>query len=107
MAPEYIKFIYGIKNYIYNEIVEIEIEESKYKDYLKSINYKGIIGKIKDVEICFLHYDNIVEINEKWKKRLQRINWNRIIYKLNTIYIFMFFSCKANFVFCIKPFKSF
>lgn len=83
MAPEYIKFIYGIKNYIYNEIVEIEIEESKYKDYLKSINYKGIIGKIKDVEICFLHYDNIVEINEKWKRRLQRINWNRIIYKFN------------------------
>ena len=73
----------GIKNYIYNEIVEIEIEESKYKDYLKSINYKGIIGKIKDVEICFLHYDNIVEINEKWKRRLQRINWNRIIYKFN------------------------
>lgn len=83
MAPEYIKFIYNIKDYLYNEIVEINIEESKYKEYLKQIKYDGIIGKIKDVEICFLHYDNIKEVNEKWKRRTERINWDRIIYKFN------------------------
>ena len=83
MAKEYIKFIYDIKNYIYNDIVEIKIEDSKYKDYLTKINYNGIIGKIKDVEICFLHFNDIKEINEKWKRRTARINWKRMIYKFN------------------------
>lgn len=83
MAPEYIKFIYNIKDYVYSDIVEIGIEESKYSDYLKEMKYNGIIGKIKDIEICFLHFDNIKEVNEKWKRRTERINWNRVIYKFN------------------------
>lgn len=83
MAPEYIKFIYNIKDYVYSDIVEINIEDSRYSDYLKQIKYSGIIGRIKDVEICFLHFDNIKEVNEKWKRRTERINWDRIIYKFN------------------------
>lgn len=84
MAPEYIKFIYNIKKYVNNvEIKEIQIEDSKYSKYLKEHKYKGIIGKIYDVEICFLHYSNINEINEKWNRRSKRINWNNIIYKFN------------------------
>lgn len=83
MAPEYIKFIYNIKEYLNSEIVEININDSKYKDILIKRKYDGIIGKIKDIEICFLHYDNIREINEKWRRRTERINWDRIIYKFN------------------------
>ena len=83
MAPEYIKFIYKIKEYIHKEIVEIKLEESKYKKYLEEIKYCGIIGKIDDLEICFLHYDNIDEVREKWNRRVERMNWDRIIYKFN------------------------
>lgn len=84
MAPEYIKFIYDIKKYTsYVEIKEIPIEKSKYKEYLKETKYSGIIGVIDDLEICFLHYNNIKEINEKWNRRSKRINWNNIIYKFN------------------------
>ena len=84
MAPEYIKFIYNIEKYINNVVIkEIQIEESKYSNYLKERQYKGIIGKIDDLEICFLHYSDINEVNEKWNKRAKRINWNNIIYKFN------------------------
>lgn len=83
MAPEYIKFINNMRNYLYSEIKEIKIEESKYKEYLKKIKYDGIIGKIKDIEICFLHFKDIKEVNEKWKRRTKRICWERIIYKFN------------------------
>lgn len=83
MAPEYIKFIYNIKDYLNQEITEIEIDDSKYKEYLNEMDYDGIIGKIKDLEICFLHYDSISEAREKWKRRAERINWDRIIYKFN------------------------
>lgn len=84
MAPEYIKFIYNIKKYVDNvEIKEIRMEDSKYARYLIERKYNGIIGKIDDVEICFLHYSNINEINQKWNRRSKRINWNNIIYKFN------------------------
>lgn len=83
IAPEYIKFIYNIKKYINKPITEITIDESKYASYLKKIDYKGIIGKIEDIEICFMHYENINEVQEKWHRRTERINWEYIIYKFN------------------------
>ena len=84
MAPEYIKFIYNIRKYINDvEIEEVKIENSKYFQYLKEKNYTGIIGKIVSIEICFLHYTDIKEVNEKWNRRSKRINWNNIIYKFN------------------------
>lgn len=84
MAPEYIKFIYNIKKYTSEvEIKKIDINKSKYSEYLKEYNYDGIIGKIDDLEICFLHYEDINEINDKWNRRSKRINWDNIIYKFN------------------------
>ena len=84
LAHEYIKFIYNIRKYINDvEIEEVKIENSKYFQYLKEKNYTGIIGKIDDIEICFLHYTDIKEVNEKWNRRSKRINWNNIIYKFN------------------------
>ena len=84
MAKEYIKFIYNMKHYLsIDEIEEIKMEQSKYASYLKLIQYKGVIGKIDDVEIMFLHYDTIEEAREKWNRRKKRINYNKIIYKFN------------------------
>ena len=83
MAPDYIKFIYNIKKYIYKDIVEIKICDSKYADYYRQKNYTGLIGKIDDIEVCLMHYNSIDECNKKWKRRSQRINWDRIIYKFN------------------------
>ena len=34
-----------------DNIQEISIEESKYSNYLKLIQYEGVIGKIEDLEI--------------------------------------------------------
>ena len=76
MAEEYIKFIYNIRYYIEQDITFINIEQSKYKDYLKKLNYNSPIGKIDDLEIMFLHYKNEDEAKE-------RINWNKIIYKFS------------------------
>lgn len=69
IGSEYIKFIYNMKFYIENELNFIDIKDSKYYDYLKKIQYKGIIGKIADVEICFLHYNSQEEAKEKWERR--------------------------------------
>lgn len=84
MAEEYIKFIYNLDHYLsIDEIIEIKQEDSKYKEYLKEIQYNGIIGKIEDLEIMFLHYDNIEEAREKWNRRKKRINKEKMIFKFN------------------------
>lgn len=83
MAEEYIKFIYNIKYYLNKELEFIEIEDSKYKNYLKKLNYNSPIGKIDDLEIMFLHYDSNEDAKEKWNRRKERINWNKIIYKFS------------------------
>ena len=83
MADEYIKFIYEMKKYISAEINFISIEDSKYCEYLKMIKYDGLIAKILDLEICFLHYDSEVEAREKWNRRKERINWDNILFKFN------------------------
>lgn len=83
MADEYIKFIYNIRYYIEQDIEFIELEQSKYKDYLRKLNYNSPIGKIDDLEIMFLHYKSEEEAKEKWNRRKKRINWNKIIYKFS------------------------
>ena len=83
MAEDYIKFIYNIKHYINEELTFISLDDSKYKDYLKKLNYNSPIGKIEDIEIMFLHYETEKEVKEKWNRRKQRINWDNIIYKFS------------------------
>ncbi len=83
MPDDYIKFIYDMKKYLKKDMNQINIDESKYKDYLKSINYDGTIGKIDDIEIMFLHYKDFNEAKEKWYNRAKRINYNKIIYKFD------------------------
>lgn len=82
-ADDYIKFIYNIKEYLNKELQFINIEQSKYKNYLKKINYQAPIGVLGDIEIIFMHYKTEEEAKEKWDSRKGRINWNRIIYKFS------------------------
>ena len=83
MAEDYIKFIYNLKEYLDAEVEEISIENSKYCEYLKKIKYDKPIGKIKDIEVFFMHYDTFDEAFEKWNRRKKRVVWNNIIYKFN------------------------
>lgn len=83
MAEDYIKFIYKLKDYINSDVIEISLEESKYSEYLKKIKYNKPIGRIKDVEIFFMHYNTFGEAVDKWNRRKKRIIWDNIIYKFN------------------------
>ena len=83
-ADDYIKFIKDIKMYLKSDLTFIKANESKWKD---SFNDKRIgsfpIGKIKDIEIFFLHYKSEKEALEKWNRRIKRINYEKIIFKFN------------------------
>ena len=114
MPKDYIKFIYSMDSYLNIDLVEISIDESSYSDYLKSINYKGTIGKIDDIEIMFMHYNSFKEAKEKWVRRSKRINYNRIIYKFNDqnnctyddLLAFQKFPAKNKLCFTAKKYKN-
>ena len=85
MPSDYIQFISNIREYLKMKLEFIKPEDSKYYDKLKNDPRFGTypIGKLNNIEIMFLHYKSEEEAIEKWKRRVNRINWNRIIYKFN------------------------
>ena len=85
MASDYIKFISNLKQYISRKLTFINPSDSKYVTELKTLKTFGKfpIAKIDDIEIFFLHYKSEEEARSKWVRRIQRINFDKIIYKFN------------------------
>lgn len=89
MPEDFIRFCKQIEFYLNEELVEIEFNNSKYKDFfiLNKEGYKKYgkypIGIIDDVEIHFLHYSSFDEAKKKWDRRKKRVNLNKIFFKLN------------------------
>lgn len=84
---DYIKFLENLKTNISLALKFIPPQESKYYDKISKngtqiVNYPiALLGK--DIEVHFLHYKSEAEAKEKWERRLQRINWNRILIKMS------------------------
>ncbi len=85
MADDYIKFVKNIRKYINMKLEFIEPEETKYPDYFMNHDKFGSypVGKLGDVEIHFLHYKSEKDAFEKWNRRVNKINWNRMLFKFN------------------------
>lgn len=82
MTEDYIKFVYNIEEYLRAELKFIDPRESKrYKKEKKEITFP--VGRLKDIEIYFMHYKSKEEAEEKWKRRTKRVNWNKILYKFS------------------------
>lgn len=83
-GSDYVEFCTNIEYYLNKEITFIETKNSKYYNEIKN-NKKQYypIGKIDNIEIHFLHYDNEEEARDKWKRRCKRINWNKLIFKFS------------------------
>ena len=82
LAEDYIKFVYNIKEYLNYELKFIAIKETRNTNIKKELlTYP--IGKLKDIEIHFMHYKTQEEAKEKWERRCKRINWDKILYKFS------------------------
>ncbi len=83
-AEDFVRFCCNLKYYLSLDLEIIPIENSRYFESIKKQNNgNAIIGKLDDVEIVFLHYPNEHIVLEKWNRRIQRINWDRIILKFS------------------------
>ncbi len=81
-APDYIKFVSNLKYYLDIPLKFIKPVESKYFEELEIRNQTDKpIGVLDDVEIVFLHYKSQEEALEKWNRRKERVNFDKILYK--------------------------
>ncbi len=90
MASDYIKFLSNLQGYLNNQLSFIDPQDSKWKNRVCSDKRFGHypVGILNDgingpIEIFFLHYKNEEEARDKWTRRIQRINWNRLLIKFN------------------------
>lgn len=86
MEKDYVKFCSDLKYYISLELEFIKVEESKY--YMKltnggkdTITYP--VARLDDIEVFFMHYTSKEEAKEKWERRRQRINYDRLLIKMS------------------------
>ncbi len=83
-AEQYVKFCKNLKYYLGLEMRIIPTIESKYYSHLLTIGKEdAIVGVLDDIELFFLHYSDPRIVLEKWKRRVERIHWDRIILKFS------------------------
>ena len=84
-AQDYLRFLSRFDYYINKEIHIISAQESSHKEELITRGENNIpIGILDDgVEIVFLHYKDPEVAREKWNRRIERINYNNLIFKFS------------------------
>jgi uncharacterized protein (DUF1919 family) len=82
-ASEYILFVKNLRHYLAEELIFIDIAKSKHYNFLKERNIHCPIGLIDDVEIIFLHYPSEKIAKEKWIRRVERVNWDNLVFKFS------------------------
>lgn len=86
LAEEYLKFVSNFEYYVKECSIEfVSPNEARHKSFYESNKNFGEfpIARIGDVEIAMLHYKSEEEAREKWNRRCKRINFEKLIFKLN------------------------
>jgi uncharacterized protein (DUF1919 family) len=76
-TDNYIKLLKDFKKYI-----SYKLEVRNFKD--KESEY--IVGNLDDIELYFSHYKNKEKCYKDWNRRLERINYDNILFKCGYIY---------------------
>ncbi len=94
-AEDYIKFLKRFEEYVRCPLIFINPLESRWKDMKECSDDKRFgkypIGLLElssgeqseSIEIFFLHYHSEQEAKEKWERRCQRINRDKMLVKFN------------------------
>lgn len=79
-SPDYVKLLSNLRYYLSGEISLTFVQESAYRPQ-EEIYYP--VALLDDLEIHFLHYKDEEEARSKWNRRLARMNWDNLYFKMN------------------------
>ena len=99
----YLKLLSDLKYYLNKELefVKLGLNQALKREYP--------ICKLGDVELHFNHYSNMKDVETKWYKRIEKINWDNIfvmMYTLDPRVAFEFDKLEYDKKICFVPFKS-
>ncbi|KFI86552.1 acetyltransferase [Bifidobacterium pullorum subsp. saeculare DSM 6531 = LMG 14934] len=85
MPEDFVRFCANLPSYLGEPLVFLKPEQSKWIDTLRNKDDWGtyLIGCIGDVELHMLHYHDEDTARRKWEARVKRVNYERILYKIN------------------------
>ncbi len=89
-APDYMELMRDFSPELLQKLTFIKHEDSKYKDEMKRLGIYGDgdiiypLGILDNrIELHFLHYPSEEDAKEKWLRRCDRINYERLIFKFS------------------------
>lgn len=68
---DYLKFITDLHRYCEIELVEMLDQDKPYP-----------VGKLDDITVYFMHYDNFKEAKKQWDVRKKRINYENLFFMM-------------------------
>jgi uncharacterized protein (DUF1919 family) len=76
--PCYLRLLGNLKDYLSEPLSFIDVSRYEIANERRKDNYYpiGLLGEA--IEIHFMHYSTISDAQEKWKRRVSRINWDNI-----------------------------
>lgn len=83
-SEDYLRFCQNLGHYLSVDASLMTKKEILAKDdFIKKASQTYSIGKVDDVTIIFVHYQNGPIAIEKWNKRRKRVNLEKVILKFN------------------------
>lgn len=85
MPSDFVRFCADLERYLSEPLEFILPEESKWRDALSANKNWGSypIGRLGDIELHMLHHHDEATARRKWESRLERVNRDRLVFKLN------------------------
>lgn len=85
MPKDFIRLCSDLERYLSLPLEFVRPEESRYAEALGADPRWGsyLVGRLGDVELEMLHHHDEAEARAKWDRRLGRVRWDRLIFKLN------------------------
>ena len=85
MPKDYLKMISNLSYYLAQPLKFVHHDNSKWRKELEHKSNWGtyLIGKLDDIELHMLHYHSEEIAKKKWESRVNRVNWDKLIFKFN------------------------
>ena len=93
---DFLRFISDIPRYLKEELVQIDLNSFSYRDYVMDRDKKGgwgdknpedfIYARLGDVDFVTWHYSTFEEVKHKWERRRERVNFDKLLFKMHDMW---------------------